>query len=61
MKSPVLSNGHAGFGRAARGNGPAETPDTAPLADPCERGDSSASGAIDPVGFHNQVEAPLGQ
>lgn len=33
MESPVPGNWHAGFGGAARGNAPAETPGTAALAD----------------------------
>ena len=57
----MLSNGHAGFGRAARGNGPAETPDTAPLVDPYLGPPPAISAtAVDPVAFMLGVHAPLG-
>ena len=47
----MLSNGHAGFGRAARGNGPAETPDTAPLVDPYTGYPATRDNATEPRAF----------
>ena len=55
----MLSNGHAGFGRAARGNGPAETPDTAPLVDPYIGYPATRDNAIEPIGFMAAHGVPM--
>ena len=55
----MLSNGHAGFGRAARGDGPAETPNTAPLVDPYTGSvPATHANAVDPIEFMRRAGAP---